>query len=408
MATAVREAFEVLGIMDAETDYVEIALETIAELAKRTSGDQKIHTQNVPTTNRHTGAEPYVAWILFHRTADITDSMLDWIAAVRPDLSNMTTGEAYNASHAWHARFAQGAAFRGPLRDPTGPLIASWPDGARIVQLFTPAEFAAEGMSMGHCVGGDQDSRGVVHGDGTYWNDWKEHKLPILSYRGPDGVPQATLQIEVERRPSHRDPEPAHILQANGPEDGPIRDDVALRIAAWMERALFAPGEAEQFLRDANQMVVFSEDQIKWGTRLSTMGLNRAWKFHQNNRPEQARVWIEWLEKVRIFGDHLDVYKTRRDTEDLKSIPSALNPPKTWIEFGPDLRIEIGMYIDGPFHWEIVGEEESTLLDSKNPLYDLDQERGLSLRALYGPGGREKWAPSFGDKPIEPPWSLTP
>ncbi len=149
----------------------------------------------------------------------LQDLFLDWFEAVHPNLSPMTFQEAWAAQDAWHRQFATTAAFRSALSG--GIPFAVWPDGARLVRLATKKQCEEEGLSMGHCVGG-------------YWSSVRESECVILSYRDPDGFPQATA--EITRNPV--DPKIA-IRQFKGPEDGQVKDVVG---AARMAQVLLSAG----------------------------------------------------------------------------------------------------------------------------------------------------------------------
>ena len=387
-AEAVHQALVAEGI-HVNTDFVMVALETAEALARRCSGDPRFSLlERLQSVDKPTGAEPYVRWILRHRDVSFGDSLLDWIAAVRPDLTGVSASDADRLSHQWHARFAQGASFRSPLADPTGPVLARWADGSRLVQLRARAEFAAEGMSMGHCVGGDADTRGIVHGDGIYWNEWTAGHSFVLSYRDPKGIPLATLQIEDK---SHDFP---RILQIQGPEDGPVNDLDALCLAAWVEHAGFAEGEAEQLMRQATQQVVFSPRELAGGVALSTADLNRGGK--------KRLPWAHWRQRAEAYLDNVYVYRLSYD------FGNRHEPNEGWVEFSLDYRLSLFTNAQGKVVW-ILNHEEEDEIDSDNPVATLAENHDLTLAALYGPaGGRAEYAPILGDRPPHPLWMTRP
>ena len=379
---AVRQALAAEGIR-ANTDFVMVALETAEALARRCSGDPRFSLlERIQSVDKPTGAEPYVRWILHHRDVSFGDSLLDWIAAVRPDLTGVSASDADRLSHQWHARFAQGASFRSPLADPTGPVLARWADGSRLVQLRTRAEFAAEGMSMGHCVGGDADTRGIVHGDGTYWNEWAAGHSFVLSYRDPEGVPLATLQFTSS---------PLFLTQIQGPEDGPVDELVALNLAAWIEGAGFEKGQAEDLLCQAIHLPVFNPQELADGIILSTIDLNRGGR--------KRTSWTHWYQRAIAYLDGLNAYQMSYDFGD--------NAGEGWIQFNPDYNLSLFSDNQGQIVW-ILNYQEENVMDSNNPIAALATDHGLSLAALYGPGGRAAYAPILGDRPPHPLWMIRP
>lgn len=149
-----------------------------------------------------------------HRLHDV----VDWIEAERPDLSRLDWDDAVDATVEWHASLKKYT--QGGVALP-GVVVARWPDGATLQRLLTAAQLEAEGVIMGHCVG-----------RGGYWQKVRDQESVILSYRDPEGKPQAT--IEVETYPA----EPLvqgdiHVLQVQGPDNGPMVDRIGARRLRW-------------------------------------------------------------------------------------------------------------------------------------------------------------------------------
>ena len=146
------------------------------------------------------------------------ETLRDWFVALRPDLSTMTWPEAVAAADAWHLRMRHrrvgGIDYRGPV--PDGLVVLRWSDGVTLQRLLTKREFQAEGVSMGHCVGGDGD---LPDGDSHYWRATRDDAGAIWSLRAPNGVPMVT--IEGTGRISLRKPSVV-VAQVQGVDDGPI------------------------------------------------------------------------------------------------------------------------------------------------------------------------------------------
>lgn len=108
----------------------------------------------------------------------------------------------------------------GP-RCPLSPadVLVRWTDGATLQKLSTPQEFNAEGLSMQHCL------RGVLH----YYAEARRGDIQIWSYRNPQGIPQATIEVV------YTSPTP-FVRQLQGPGNGPIYDPLAQARLAWVLR----------------------------------------------------------------------------------------------------------------------------------------------------------------------------
>ena len=171
----------------------------------------------------------------------------DWIEAERPDLNRFDWPAAVLAAREWHRRFSLTAGYRQPVAPGNTVLLARWPDGATLVQLTSKFDFAAEGTSMGHCVGGNRDADGFAPGDGHYWNLWRDGKAVLISYRDATGLPRATLELgrnELAQDGGRSDLDLTYLDQAQGPGDGPLDLLVAMRLYHW-----YAPVFVKDYLR---------------------------------------------------------------------------------------------------------------------------------------------------------------
>jgi hypothetical protein len=139
----------------------------------------------------------------------------DWWRATSPDLGRMTFHEAEGASIAWHETFKV-AAFQKPA--PPGVPLMRWPDGGTVERLLTRTQVDGEGMAMGHCVG-------------SHWKDVASGKTAILSYRGPDGVPGATVEIDLD--PAHEDD--IELKDVEGPHNDFATQPAGMRMETFLE-----------------------------------------------------------------------------------------------------------------------------------------------------------------------------
>jgi hypothetical protein len=153
----------------------------------------------------------------------------DWREATHPDLMSMTWEEVMIASRAWHGTFVSETSFGKPVNP--GIVLMSWPDGMTLERLVTARQLEQEGSSMGHCVGG-------------YWSKVRDGSDIILSLRGADRVPVATVEIA----PTYDDPTPrGSIIQIRGPRNGEITEALARRrLAIWLATAGVGDMESDE------------------------------------------------------------------------------------------------------------------------------------------------------------------
>lgn len=142
-----------------------------------------------------------------------------WRAVMRLPWSQIVA-----AATAWHAEMKKGLGYGKPIADDL--VILRWPSGVTLQRLTTKRSFAAEGASMGHCVGGDQDEHHLPDGDSRYWRSTRDGNGGVYSLRSPSGVPAATFEVGYDVRPPGVDDEVwrpfARVLQIQGPEDDEI------------------------------------------------------------------------------------------------------------------------------------------------------------------------------------------
>ena len=134
-------------------------------------------------------------------------SVMDWVTALHPDLTGLDWHDVLLASQTWHRRFVQ-AGFGSPCAPAL--VVLRWPDGWTLQRLTEKKDFAREGTSMGHCIGGPDRGRGVRDGESSYWQSARDDVTRVFSLRDPDGRPQATVEMRAAGR----------VNQVQGPRDG--------------------------------------------------------------------------------------------------------------------------------------------------------------------------------------------
>lgn len=160
---------------------------------------------------------------------EITAVLEWWEATGRPSLDEVSWAQAVELGQAWHRAILAGLQYRAPVPRAVG--IVAWPDGARIARLTTGIEMDAEGISMGHCL------RRVLH----YSDDVYRGDIVLVSYRCPRGIPQCTIEIDLQGAAPH-------VVQLQGPHNGEIPDpDARDRLAWWLVReiGLTVPGQPD-------------------------------------------------------------------------------------------------------------------------------------------------------------------
>ena len=135
--------------------------------------------------------------------------LLDWYVAVHPHLEAFTFAGAMAASEEWHrpARTKRGDPVALEVEGQRADrMIYRWPDGWMVVNVATRRGLAAEGASMGHCVG---------HEGGMYWQEVRDGVGQVWSLRDPTGVPHVTLEMHLH---------PRIPVQIQGVGNMPVRD----------------------------------------------------------------------------------------------------------------------------------------------------------------------------------------
>ena len=164
--------------------------------------------------------------------------LLDWFHATHPNLFAYTLEEAIIATDAWHDSLRTASGFRQPV--PPALVVVRFPDGAHIDRLVERSQFADEGASMGHCVGGPLRADGRPNGDSSYWKATRDQENIVYSYRNPEGVPQATVEVAPFslhgvpiQQLVHASLSDLFVQQMQGPEDRAVTDSEAVGRFGW-------------------------------------------------------------------------------------------------------------------------------------------------------------------------------
>ena len=194
--------------------------------------------------------------------------VMDWILMEKPNLTQYDWPSARDAASVWHRAFALCAGFGQPVAAGNTRLLARWPDGATLVQLTSRRDFADEGTSMGHCVGGPHQRDEPAPGDGHYWNSYRDGKIVIISYRDPAGRPRATLSFGRPEEDHVESPGLADLYldEAQGPGDGPLDLIVAMRLFHWLRPGWEFADEEETTARCYDLLTQLIHDLKKGGS----------------------------------------------------------------------------------------------------------------------------------------------
>jgi len=213
------------------------------------------------------------------------ESLLDWIELAQPDYMSMTLSEAVDASTEWHRTSFRTLGYRQPV--PPALTVLRWPDGARIDRLVSNRDFVAEGASMGHCVGGLIGPNGIPSGNSRYYQNNRDGRSAVLSYRNSDGVPQATVQYLTHSHDPHGI---ATLTQLQGPQDGPITNELALdRLQAWAWAGWNTIKEPSRLLSHVGTAVFKPRNPGKFRGRVSAlMPAGHQWSKIENQWSRQG------------------------------------------------------------------------------------------------------------------------
>jgi hypothetical protein len=198
--------------------------------------------------------------------------------------------------------------------------VALWSDGARIDRLISQTQFADEGNSMQHCVGGEGYVTLEADGSGSFWQESRDGRIAVFSYRDPEGVPRATLMVHLEMQRAEQ-------LQGYG--DKQVPDIARERICRFIESNLSVSTNSQvegrcrcrenlsgtvryhlyqqyAYLVDLEQTVYATlrgtQDPSDQGCRLGQAfrALIRqvdrrddAWKVIQRKDPDEERAWLD-------------------------------------------------------------------------------------------------------------------
>lgn len=155
---------------------------------------------------------------------DALPSARDWVQMTHPDLTGMTWTQIVTASDHWHDTL-QGVGFRGPV--PTAFVVAAWPDGWTLQRLTEKKDFADEGTSMAHCIGGPIRARGIRDGESQYWQAARDGEAAYFSLRNQNGVPEVTMEVLMLSSA----PIIGQIGQVQGPNDDPPNRNALPRLS---------------------------------------------------------------------------------------------------------------------------------------------------------------------------------
>lgn len=137
-------------------------------------------------------------------------SVLDWLTEERPELRQVESlGQLLQLSDAWHGNL-QRLAPPGSRRVPSGEVVIAdkTPDGHltkghwTVQRLTTRKQLEGEGRALQHCVAISTYRAGVAGG-----------LMAIYSVRDPDGEPQWTVQVDLDKGAPH------HIAQVKSTND---------------------------------------------------------------------------------------------------------------------------------------------------------------------------------------------
>jgi len=150
----------------------------------------------------------------------------DWAGETGTEFLDMTWDDAVATATTWHDALI-GRHFQGPV--PPALVVVAFPDGATLERLLTKKDFAAEGTSMGHCVGGLLDALGRAAGESAYWKKSRDGRAALFSYRGADRIPRATLEMDIVPLGAKAWGESLRAAQMHGPHNGEVADILARR-----------------------------------------------------------------------------------------------------------------------------------------------------------------------------------
>lgn len=210
--------------------------------------------------------------------------VLDHLRTERPaDLMARSCEDLLDAAEAWHDQLRRARKLGdAPV---AGLPVASWPDGSRLERLVTRDQLEQEGVSMGHCVGG-------------YWARARDGVAVVLSYRGPDGVSRATLEIS---------PSALRVVQAQGPGNDPVADpQVVARLldAVTAMGVSWLPGDAWIEVPDA-VAAMLDDPSLPVDTEITSNDREQAAMLNR------GRWFLQVLAKVHAWAAERDEARRR-------------------------------------------------------------------------------------------------
>lgn len=137
-------------------------------------------------------------------------TLRDWWRTVHPDASRLPFQAALTMAEDWHHAMKKasviaidGASSETPHSDAGGVEVYRWASsGVHVVRLITRKQHVQEGTTMDHCVGG-------------YWNDTRDGRSLIFSFRDDKNEPFLTVEV----RPVTLERDEAELVQIRGPHD---------------------------------------------------------------------------------------------------------------------------------------------------------------------------------------------
>jgi hypothetical protein len=155
--------------------------------------------------------------------------MLLWIEEIHldPRATGAGWGQVASMVDAWvEEREAVRRGHHAQEGAPVDPavMVILYDDGAHIDRLVSQEHFADEGNAMVHCIGGPGYEDGMAEGDGEYWKGSRDGGNAVYSYRDADGVPRATLHVDIGGYIASEEESDILAVQLQGAHDDTIRD----------------------------------------------------------------------------------------------------------------------------------------------------------------------------------------
>ena len=134
--------------------------------------------------NYHPSAQHEEAARRFELLHTNLSTIVDWAAATRPNIMQLSYNQAIRRANAWHRKLEKEERQKGVE---AGEVVFRFPDGWTVQRLTTFPHLKQEGKAMHHCVGQ------VPH----YWRGMERGEIGIYSLRDPEGKPRVTLEMDL-------------------------------------------------------------------------------------------------------------------------------------------------------------------------------------------------------------------